>query len=233
MYLRPNSNVCVNFLFIVFLILSTLSVLCGLFCIWFSLSSPSQCPHLVIRCLGFCRIDPGDQLSLSNHSPRLHKIITSAALCECVCVLGVGVCVWWWSEKERKDRCHVHVFMRNQLNSKWEDRKSLTSCIVAVMWPDVDSRHHAQRTTILTILSHAQTNYASNKSYKMHMWITVSNFTFNCKSNRCTVQWHERTSCMVQMKRARKEEEFLKKYKNTRSGGVEVEVTLTTELHVH
>lgn len=38
---------------------------------------------------------------------------------------------------------------------------------------------------------------------------------------------------MVQMKRARKEEEFLKKYKNTRSGGVEVEVTLTTELHVH
>lgn len=74
-------------------------------------------------------------------------------VCMCVCVLGVGVCVWWWSEKERKDRCHVHVFMRNQLDSKWEDRKSLTSCIVAVMWPDVDSRHHAQRTTILTILT--------------------------------------------------------------------------------
>lgn len=39
---------------------------------------------------------------------------------------------------------------------------------------------------------------------------------------------------MVEMKRARKEEEFLKKYKNTRSGGgAEVEVTLTTEPHVH
>lgn len=157
MYLRPNSNVCVNFLFIVFLILSTLSVLCGLFCIWFSLSSPSQCPHLVITCLGFCRIDPGDQLSLSNHSPRLHKIITSAALCECECVC-VFVC-WGWAcvcddGVRKRGKTDVMCMCSCVINLTANGRtKSLTSCIVAVMWPDVDSRHHAQRTTILTILT--------------------------------------------------------------------------------
>lgn len=52
--------------------------------------------------------------------------------------------------------------MRNQLDSKWEDGKSLTSCIVAVMWPDVDSysadtmpkpMSNAQGTAILTIFT--------------------------------------------------------------------------------
>lgn len=42
-------------------------------------------------------------------------------------------------ERERKI-CHVPVFMRNPLDSKWGDRKSLTSCRATVMWPDVGSQ---------------------------------------------------------------------------------------------
>lgn len=155
-------------------------------------------------------------------------------VCMCVCVLGVGVCVWWWSEKERKDRCHVHVFMRNQLDSKWEDRKSLTSCIVAVMWPDVDSRHHAQRTTILTILTvmHRPTMPVANPtkctcgllSAILLLIAYLTDVQYNdMKGLHAWYKWKEQE----------KKKSFLRNTRTQEVGGVEVEVTLTTELHVH